>query len=70
MSPAGEEVRITGNSVGPHRGGKGKSEGRDVIQTLTADEPVQERRSWVTGTLGGNHANPCYLQHAEKSAPH
>lgn len=33
--------------MGPPRGGKGKSEGADVLPTLTADELVQkERMSW------------------------
>lgn len=43
----GGTVRRTGNTVGPHRGDKGESEGRDVIHTLPADEPVpKERKPW------------------------
>lgn len=49
MDPVGGggTVRRTGNTVGPHRGDKGESEGRDVIHTLPADEPVpKERKPW------------------------
>jgi hypothetical protein len=44
MSPAGEEVRITGSTVGLSRVGEGRSEGTDVIQTLGAAGIVQKQR--------------------------